>query len=116
MLKLTCMFVSTASKYQFIPFNTLLDFYTPSPPPAMPPFLFPLTSFIFPKISLIFFSIFIYHIFHIFHPFNFRDVPEVLNVYIIESKKKITFEKEKVIFFNTYLNFNLFNLIVVNIL
>ena len=57
-------------------------------------------------------------------------VPEVLNVHMNKSKKKIcffrriffssseklTFEEENVIFFNTYLNFNLFNLIVVNFL
>ena len=55
------------------------------------------------------------------------DVPEVLNVYMNESKKKIyffrriffssseklTFEKENVIFLNTFLNFDLFYLIVV---
>ena len=51
------------------------------------------------------------------------DVPEVLNVHVNESKKnllfletffssseKLTFEKENVIFFNTFLNFNLFYL------
>ena len=52
---------------------------------------------------------------------------EVLNVHVNESKKKIyffqkdfflsseklTFEKENVIFLNTFLNFNLFYLIVV---
>ena len=32
------------------------------------------------------------------------------------SGKKLTFEKENVIFFDTYSNFNLFNLIVVNFL
>ena len=55
-----------------------------------------------------------------------KDVPEVLNVHMNESKKnllflesffssreKLTFEKENLIFFNTYLNFNLFYLIVV---
>ena len=56
-------------------------------------------------------------------------VPEVLNVHTNESEKKIyffgfffssseklTFEKENVIFFNTFLNFDLFYLIVVNFL
>ena len=32
------------------------------------------------------------------------------------SSEKLTFEKENVIFFNTYLNFNSFYLIVVNFL
>ena len=64
-----------------------------------------------------------------------EDVPEVLNVLMTESKKKnlyfferfffwiffsssekLTFEKENVIFFNTYLNFELFYLIVANFL
>ena len=54
-------------------------------------------------------------------------MPEVLNVYVNENKrkstfsrriffpssKKLTFEKENVILFNTFLNFNLFYLIVV---
>ena len=53
-------------------------------------------------------------------------MPEVLNVHVNESKKnilfletfflsneKLTFEKENMIFFNTFFNFNLFNLIVV---
>ena len=52
-------------------------------------------------------------------------VPEVLNVHMNENKKKstffrrifflsekLTFEEENVIFFNTYLNFNLFYSIV----
>ena len=56
-----------------------------------------------------------------------KNVPEVLNVHMNESKKnllylqefffssseKLTFEKENVIFFNTHLNFNLFNLILI---
>ena len=54
------------------------------------------------------------------------NVPEVLNVHVNESKKnllflerfflsnkKLTFEKENMIVFNTFLNFNLFNFIVV---
>ena len=55
------------------------------------------------------------------------DVLEVLNVHMNESKKNLlflegfffsssetlTFEKENLIFFNTYLNFNLFYLILV---
>ena len=32
------------------------------------------------------------------------------------SSEKLTFEKENVIFFDTFLNFNLFDLIVVNFL
>ena len=58
------------------------------------------------------------------------DVPEVLNVHMNESgrknisfrriffssSEKLTFEKKNVIFFNTYLSFNLFYLIVVNFL
>ena len=57
-------------------------------------------------------------------------MPEVLNVHVNESKKKnnlliferlfsssekLTFQKENVIFFNTFLSFNLFYLIVVNV-
>ena len=58
------------------------------------------------------------------------NVPEVLNVHVIERKKKSTFfrkiffstseklpfEKENVIFYNIYLNLNLFYSIVVNFL
>ena len=58
------------------------------------------------------------------------DVPEVLNVHMNESEKKIyffrriffssneklTFENENVIFFNTYFNFDLFYFIVVSFL
>ena len=53
-------------------------------------------------------------------------MPEVLNVHVNEnnfknllffsSSKKISFEKENVIFFNTFLIFNLFYSIVVNFL
>ena len=58
------------------------------------------------------------------------NVPEVLNVHMNESEKKsifcrriffsssekLIFEKENVIFFNTYFNFNLFYFIVVSFL
>ena len=58
------------------------------------------------------------------------DVPEVLNVHVNENKKKstfsrriffsssekLTFEKENVILFNTFVNFHLFYSIVVNFL
>ena len=57
-------------------------------------------------------------------------VPEVLNVHVTEDKKKstfsrriffssnkkLTFEKENVIVFNTFFNLNLFYSIVINIL
>ena len=57
-----------------------------------------------------------------------KNVPEVLNVHVNEnnfkksnffrkifsSSEKLTFEEENVIFFNTFLNFNLFYFIVVN--
>ena len=52
---------------------------------------------------------------------RFMNVPEVLNVHVNENKKKstifriffsssekLTFEKENVILFNTFLNLNLF--------
>ena len=41
-------------------------------------------------------------------------MPEVLNVHVNESTEKSTFEKENVIFFNTFLNFNLLYLTVVD--
>ena len=58
------------------------------------------------------------------------NVPEVLKVHVNENNlkihyfrricfssiKKLTFEKENVIFLNTLFNFNLFHLIVVNLL
>ena len=72
-----------------------------------------------PKMTLNFFNILLRCV--------WIDVPEFLNVHINEHKKKstffrriffpssekLTFEKENVILFNTFLNLDLFNLIVV---
>ena len=65
-----------------------------------------------------------------FIQYSLENVPEVLNDHMNESEKKIfffrriffssseklTFEKENVIFFNTFFNCDLFYLIVVNFL